>query len=75
MVIAAVIDWLAKQDTEHDTLPPKLPITRILSDPDSAARLIGEAVTKLHASRRDMTQGECVSEAIKDLRSCASRQP
>jgi len=75
VVIAAVIDWLAIQDADREALPPKLPIMRILSDPDSAARLIREAVTKLHASRRDMTEGECVSEAISDLKSVASDNP
>ena len=74
-VIRAIIGWLAKQEADREPPSPKLPITRILSDPDSAARLITEAVTKLHASRTDMTQGECVSEAINDLRTIASDTP
>jgi len=73
-VISSVIDWLARQqqDGQDDEETPKFPITEILSDPLSAARLIREAVTKLHASKRGGAgDGEAVLEAVNDLKGIA----
>ena len=69
--IAAAIDWLSKQQEEGDE-SPRLPITQILSDPDMAARLIREAVSKLHASRRGYSDRELSTEVIHDLKGLAS---
>ncbi|MHB9035940.1 MAG: HEAT repeat domain-containing protein [Armatimonadota bacterium] len=69
--VASALDWLTRQDDESDEDLPKLPIAQILSQPDSAAKLIREAVTKLHASRRDNTSGEIASEVVHDLKSLA----
>lgn len=69
--LGAAIDWLLKQDDEEEETP-RLPITEILSSPDEAAKLIREAVTKLHASRRQETRGEIASEVVHDLKDLAS---
>ncbi|MCE5314924.1 MAG: HEAT repeat domain-containing protein [Armatimonadota bacterium] len=69
--VASAIEWLARQDKDDDDDPPKLPITQILSNPDSAAKLIREAVTKLHALKRDNTSGEVAGEVLHDLKSLA----
>ncbi|MCL5105344.1 MAG: HEAT repeat domain-containing protein [Armatimonadetes bacterium] len=68
-VIAAVIDWLSKNDDENEDDEParKLPVSQVLSDPDSAARLIREAVTKLHVSRRKEA-GESATEVVQELK-------
>lgn len=71
--IAAAIDWLSKQD-EGGEKCPRLPIAQILSQPDMAARLIREAVTKLHASRRGSTDGELATEVIHDLKGLAANE-
>ena len=68
--IAAAIEWLSKQQEEGDE-SPRLPITQILSDPDMAARLIREAVSKLHASRRGYSDGELATEVVNDLKGLA----
>jgi hypothetical protein len=68
--IAAVIGWLTKQDEDDEEIP-RLPTLEILSDPDMAAKLIREAVTKLHASRREAPQGELVGEVVQDLKDIA----
>lgn len=69
--VAAAIEWLSKQEEDEEEEMPKLPITQILSNPDSAAKLIREAVTKLHASRREDTSGEIAGEVVHDLKSLA----
>lgn len=70
--VGAAIDWLSRQeDEEGEEETPLLPITEILSRPDQAAKLIREAVTKLHASRRQETPGELASEVVHDLRDLA----
>lgn len=66
--VAAAIDWLSRQEGENEGSAPRLPIARLLSDPDAAAKIIREAVTKLHASRRGKTQAELASEVVRDLR-------
>lgn len=68
--IGAALEWLSKQDEEKDK-SPQLPITEILSNPEKAAKLIREAVTKLHASRREETTGELTSEVVNDLKDLA----
>jgi len=68
--IAAVIGWLCKE-TESDGLD-RLSIAEILSHPDMAAKLIREAVTKLHASRKRQTAGESASTIIHDLKDLAA---
>jgi len=72
--LAAVVHWLLKQDEGEDEAP-RLPIADILSRPDEAAKLIREAVTKLHASRRQETRGEIASEVVHYLRELASDDP
>ncbi len=69
--VGAAIDWLSRQDEDAEEQPPRLPITDILSRPDQAAKLIREAVTKLHASRRQETPGELASEVVHDLKDLA----
>lgn len=67
--VAAALEWLSKQEDEE--APIQVPIVDILSNPDSAARLIREAVTKLHASRRDASKEEIAGEVVQDLRTLA----
>lgn len=69
--VGAAIEWLSRQEEEGEEAP-RLPITDILSRPDKAAKLIREAVTKLHASRREETSGELASEVVHDLKDMAS---
>ncbi len=75
-VIGAVIDWLSKHDEEEDDAEPALrvPVSQVLSNPDSAARLIREAVTKLHVSRRQ-SAGESATDVIHELKSLAVDDP
>jgi|GEM_PF-1538888 len=68
--IEAAIHWLSNQDEPEDEAD-KLPISDILSHPDQAAKLIREAVTKLHVSRREETVGEVASEVVHDLKDLA----
>jgi len=69
--VGAAIDWLSRQADEGEEEPPRLPIADILSRPDQAAKLIREAVTKLHASRKQETSGELASEVVHDLKDLA----
>lgn len=69
--LGEAVNWLLRQDEEEDEAP-RLPIMDILSRPDEAAKLIREAVTKLHASRRQETRGEIASEVVHDLKDLAS---
>lgn len=71
--IAYAIDWLSKQESEDEA--PRLPIADILSRPDMAAKLIREAVSKLHASRREYTHGELATEVVNDLKDLADSDP
>lgn len=73
-VIGAAIAWLMKKDEEEEEKLPCLPITEVLSDPDSAARLIREAVTKLHASRTHGTDRELASEVIHGLKTLTTAE-
>jgi len=74
--VLAAIEWLTKQERqEHKEEIPRLPITDILSDPTKAAKLIREAVTKLHASRRSGTSAEMATEAINGMKDLASSDP
>ena len=71
--VAAAVDWLSRQDEEDgEKTGPRLPIIDILSQPDQAAKLIREAVTKLHASRRQETSGELAGEVVHDLKDLAA---
>lgn len=70
--IGAVIEWLADQDEAKED--PKFAVMEILADPDLAAALIREAVTKLHASRRPATAGEVATEVIHGLKNLAGDQ-
>ncbi|MDO8682622.1 MAG: hypothetical protein Q7N50_03985 [Armatimonadota bacterium] len=72
--IGAVIGWLSKQDEDQEEAQ-RLPITEILSHPDMAAKLIREAVTKLHDSRKKETAGELATEVIHDLKELAVNDP
>ncbi len=73
--IGAVIDWLGKQEDEQPEDAEQLPIFEILSNPDDAAKLIREAVTKLHASRSDSSTQEVAGEVVNNLKSIASSDP
>lgn len=64
--ISAAIDWLRRQEGEEGS--PKLHINEILSEPESAAKLIREAVTKLHVSRKGYTKKELSTEVIHNLK-------
>lgn len=70
--IGAVINWLSKQDDDSGADTPLLPVIDILSDPDMAAKLIREAVTKLHASRTNAGSQELANEVVNDLKDMAS---
>lgn len=72
--VSAAIDWLSRQSEEGEEEAPRLPIADILSRPDQAAKLIREAVTKLHASRRQETPGELASEVVHDLKDLAGSE-
>lgn len=69
--IGAAINWLSKQDDDNEDVP-LIPIIDILSDPDMAAKLIREAVTKLHASRTNASTRELANEVVNDLKDMAS---
>jgi len=69
--IAAAIYWLSEKEDEANEELPRLPIIEILSDPDMAAKLIREAVTKLHAANKNDTDGELASRAFSDLKALA----
>ncbi|MHB1458016.1 MAG: HEAT repeat domain-containing protein [Armatimonadota bacterium] len=71
-VIGAAISWLSRQDDDDSEEVPLLPIIDILSDPDMAAKLIREAVTKLHASRTNASTRELANEVVNDLKDMAS---
>lgn len=70
-IVAAALEWLTKQDDGTED-SPRIPISEILSDPDATAKLVWEAVTKLHASRRDASKAEIAGEVVQDLRTLAS---
>jgi len=67
--VAAAIRWLTKEEPGDEEEVPQLPIQEILSDPDMAARLIREAVTKLHASRRTENTNELANEVVLNMKS------
>lgn len=69
--IAAVVAWLSKQDDE-EVETPRFRTTEILSNPDTAARLIREAVTKLHSSSKKKRQSELATDVVNDLKDLAS---
>ena len=73
--VAAAVSWLAGQDTD-DGESPRLPVADILSDPDKAAKLITEAVTKLQVSQGRQTSGEVTNEVVAGLKdlSAADRE-
>jgi HEAT repeat protein len=73
--LVAVIDWLSRRDDDNDSSVPHLPIDSLLSDPNKGAKLIREAVTKLHTSRRALSTKELSAEAINDLKELASSDP
>ncbi|MCX6377380.1 MAG: HEAT repeat domain-containing protein [Armatimonadetes bacterium] len=64
--IAAVIAWLSRQEEEDGS--PRFSTAEIFSQPDVAAKLIREAVTKLHSSRRSRPTGELATEVFNDLK-------
>lgn len=70
-IVAAALEWLTQQDDETED-SPRIPICQILSDPDATAKLVWEAVTKLHASRRESSKAEIAGEVVQDLRTLAS---
>lgn len=68
--VASAINWLLRQDKDKEE-SPRLPIAEVLSQPDQAAKLIREAITKLHASRREQTEGELACEVVHGLKGLA----
>ncbi len=68
MIIDAVIDWLTNKDKNADEQAPKFPITKILSESDSAIKLIRKTLTKLQTSNKDFSEGECINEALNSLK-------
>ena len=76
--IGAVINWLLKrgsEDDKEDEPAPVLPIGQILSDPDASAKLIREAVTKLHRSRRPGSRGELAHTVFDEMKDLTSDHP
>lgn len=71
--IVGVIKWLAKTDDNPEL--PRVPIAEILSQPDLAARLIQEAVTKLHAAGRTEPPSELAFQAIKEMKDLSAKDP
>ncbi len=68
--VAAVVGWLMKQDEEDDT--PRVRVVEILAKPDAAAKLIREAVTKLHVAGKGKKPSELASQVIHELKDLAS---
>lgn len=64
--IAAAISWLSEHDDEDGS--PRCSTAEIFAQPDAAAKLIREAVTKLHSSRRSRPRGELAAEVFNDLK-------
>jgi len=62
--LTAVINWLTKHD--DDGSAPRVKTSELFGDPDMAAKLVHEAVTKLHASRRSRPKGEKDSDTATD---------
>ena len=73
--VLAAIEWLTRQDDKEKEKAPQLSINKILSDPTKAAKLVREAVTKLHASRRSEFSAETAAQAINDMKDLASKDP
>lgn len=73
LAIGAAINWLTRQEDMTDS--EQIPITDILSSPDMAGKLIQEAVTKLHSSRKSGNSGELTTEIVNDLKDLASTDP
>jgi len=73
--LVAAIDWLSKREDDKDDSLPQLPIGSILSDPSKGAKLIREAVTKLHSSQRSGSTAELSIEAINNMKGMASTDP
>ena len=70
--LSALIEWLINQDDDNEL--PKISVEEILSHPELSAKLITEAVTKLHASRRQLASGEVANEVIAGLKHLADDQ-
>lgn len=68
--VAAVVSWLMKQDDEDDS--PRVHIGEILAKPDAAAKLIREAVTKLHAAGKGRKPSDLASQVMHELKDLAS---
>ena len=68
--VAALITWLARQDEEEES--PRLRINEIFADPDAAAKLIHEAVTKLSSSHKQKKPSELANDVLNDLKDLAA---
>ena len=68
--VAAFITWLARQDEEEES--PRLCISGIFADPDAAAKLIRDAITKLHSSHRQKKPSELAADMVNDLKDLAA---
>ena len=64
--VAGAINWLSRHDDDVDL--PRVPISEILANPDMAARLIREAVSKLHASGRTEPSAELATKVIREMK-------
>lgn len=67
----AVVAWLSKQDDE-DVETPRFLTSELLSNPDTAARLICEVVTKPHTFHKTKCQSELATDVVNDLKDLAS---
>lgn len=68
--VSAVVTWLTRQDDDEDL--PRFRTADIFADPDAAARLIHEAVTKLQAANRSKRPSELADKVVSDLKDLAS---
>lgn len=71
--VAGAINWLSRHD--DDVGLPRVPISEILADPEMAARLIREAVSKLHASGRTEPSAELATKVIREMRDMSADDP
>ncbi|HEY3297197.1 MAG TPA: hypothetical protein VGK34_00965 [Armatimonadota bacterium] len=70
--IAQAIGWLNRKSEDEGDDIPTLPIIEILSDPYMAAKLIREAVMRMHSSRPAATSNELAVKALDELQHLAN---
>ena len=72
--LAAAIKWLT--DHDDDAPMPRVKTSELFSDSEMAAKLVREAVTKLHSSRRSRPKGEGTDDTtsvVQDLKSLSAQ--